>query len=143
MYASEESLFCDLDPAEEPLTEQLASQINEALPADATLVSPISLGGHVDHRLVRRAAERTGRRLRYYPDYPYVVRNTDSPGDGGTAGWIGEIYPISEQGLEAWTQAVAAHASQISTFWSDMEAMREAIRDYCHQNEGAPLWIRV
>ena len=47
--------------------------IAAALPAEARLVSPMTLGGHIDHQLVRSAAESLGRPVWYYADYPYVV----------------------------------------------------------------------
>ncbi|MFF9852536.1 PIG-L deacetylase family protein [Streptomyces litmocidini] len=47
--------------------------IDALLPARSggLLLAPLGVGGHVDHVLVRTAAERSGRRVVYYSDFPY------------------------------------------------------------------------
>ncbi|MFJ3583225.1 PIG-L deacetylase family protein [Streptomyces sp. NPDC090127] len=46
------------------------------LPPDRGLVlAPLGVGGHADHVLVRTAAERGGRRVAYYSDFPYNQRH--------------------------------------------------------------------
>ncbi|HEX7975017.1 MAG TPA: PIG-L family deacetylase [Anaerolineales bacterium] len=140
LYASEESISGPLHPHEEPLIEALHAELDRALPGAAELVSPLALGGHVDHRLTRAAAERLGRRLWYYADYPYVLRNAGQVEALRETGWQEDVFPISPQGLDAWERAVAAHASQISTFWPDPEAMRLALHDYSYSMGGAALW---
>ena len=39
------------------------------------LLAPLGVGGHVDHVLVRSAAERSGARVAYYSDFPYNQRD--------------------------------------------------------------------
>jgi hypothetical protein len=56
------------------------------------------------------------------------------------SGWKATIYPVSEAGLFAWQAAVASHASQISTFWPDLETMGAAISAYHRENQGVRLW---
>lgn len=140
LYASEESLSGPLHPDEEPLIEALSAELARILPAEAELVSPLTLGGHVDHRLTRAAAERLQRRLWYYADYPYVRHDFAPLKALREAGWEQVIRPISPDGMAAWEQAVAAHASQISTFWPNFTAMRQALRDYSRSIGGAALW---
>jgi hypothetical protein len=45
---------------------------------------------------------------------------------------------ISQRGLDAWENAVAAYESQIGTFWASMDAMRKEIRTY--GEAGFRLW---
>jgi len=139
-YASEEAIFGQVDDREQALIRRLASQIQQALPAGASLVCPLSLGGHVDHRLTRQSAEMLGGALWYYADYPYVVRMTDPFAKLRRAGWKNQVFPISSAGLAAWQDSIAAHRSQISTFWPDLPAMRDAIRYYCQNESGVRLW---
>ncbi|MEU6167996.1 PIG-L deacetylase family protein [Streptomyces tanashiensis] len=40
------------------------------------VLAPLGVGGHADHVLVRTAAERSGRRVVYYSDFPYNQTNT-------------------------------------------------------------------
>jgi hypothetical protein len=56
------------------------------------------------------------------------------------AGWAEVSFLVSAAGLEAWQAAVAAHASQISTFWPDLEAMRAEIQAYLAGPGGVLLW---
>lgn len=140
LYASEEALSGRLDPAEAPLVERLSHEIARALPAGAILVCPLALGSHVDHQLTRAAAERIHQSLWYYADYPYVRHDTRNIPIIEAQGWQAQVNPISSEGLQAWQSAVAAHASQISSFWPDLLAMRAAIQSYCESAGGVRLW---
>ena len=140
LYASEASLSSPLHPAEARLVDQLSALLNQSLPSKATLVCPLALGNHVDHQLTRAAAEKLGRYLQYYADYPYVLRYEAHRSELADKGWGYTIYPVSASGLTAWQDAIAAHASQISTFWHSLAAMQQAIQAYCQRNAGLPLW---
>jgi LmbE family N-acetylglucosaminyl deacetylase len=80
LYASDEALFGELNPEEDGLVAALRGKLQQALPPQVQLVCPFGIGGHVDHRLVRAAAESLNRRLWYYADYPYVVRSENRRG---------------------------------------------------------------
>ncbi len=138
-YASEEAIFGEVDPQEDQLVHSLAARLKAMLPAGAQVVCPLTLGGHVDHRLTRRAAEELGLPLWYYPDYPYVLKNAAELERLTQAGWQPTATAISAQGLAQWQAAVAAHTSQISTFWPDLPAMQQAIAWYARQF-GFTLW---
>jgi LmbE family N-acetylglucosaminyl deacetylase len=139
-YDSEQALFGELHPGETPLVEKLAGAFQELLQPEDQVVCPLSLGGHVDHRLTRLAAELLGRSLWYYADYPYVTSIARPFAALQEAGWKHQIFPVSEAGLAAWWEAIAAHKSQVSTFWPNLEAMHDAIRSYCQSVGGVQLW---
>ena len=139
-YDSEESLWGQVHPGEANLVEALSRMLALETPAAAHLIFPLALGGHVDHRLARAATAHLARSLGYYPDYPYALKADDEFSALSRQGWRMERQPISTAGLHAWQAAVAAHSSQISTFWSDLPAMHAAIRDYCQRNQGVVLW---
>jgi LmbE family N-acetylglucosaminyl deacetylase len=141
LYTSEEGLFGEIHPEEQELVERVRQMLATRLPVGAKLVCPLGLGRHVDHRLTRAAAERTGRALWYYADYPYVQRESAQV-EEKTVGMSGEAVHLSEAGLEAWVDAAGAYTSQTSSFWADMEAMRESIRGYAGQIGGVKLWRR-
>jgi LmbE family N-acetylglucosaminyl deacetylase len=155
LYTSDEALFGELSLEEHGLVDSLRGELEEALPPRAELVCPLGIGGHVDHRLVRAAAESLSRSLWYYADYPYAVRpviygSTNRGGRASDKQEIGEIesgsarrsfiFPISEPGLVAWVEAVAAHASQVGSFWTDLVEMEADIRSYCQEKGGVQLW---
>ncbi len=150
LYTSEESLWGDVHPDERYLVEQLSQSLEEKLPQQTALnlVCPLALGGHVDHKLVRRAAEALPIRLWYYEDYPYALQAGDRLDGMRMQGWEEQVNPITQAGLDAWIRAVAAHASQISTFWHQdsarrvpaVQAMQSAITAYARQRSGVRLW---
>ncbi len=148
LYDSEESLWGEIHLAEAGLIQRLADELERTLPGEAhsfSLVCPITLGGHVDHRLTRAAAELLVQRGRapwlwYYADYPYILNEKDTLPRMRQEGLADVVFPVTEQALAAWVDSVAAHATQISTFWLDLEAMREAIRFYSEMMGGVRLW---
>lgn len=135
-----EDLFSNSNTLEEPLAEELRALLAAELPQDARLVCPLALGGHVDHRLTRSVAELLARPLLYYPDYPYAATNPDSL--PSALAKLAPVYKqtISEQGLEAWQEAMACYTSQISSFWSSTAVMRQTLRTYWQQAGGSFLY---
>jgi LmbE family N-acetylglucosaminyl deacetylase len=144
-YASEEAIFGPFDPREDTLAAQLADEMALILPENAQVVCPLTLGNHVDHQLTRAAAEKLDRVLWYYADYPYVLELTaGGPFEYTQEGrWESRVFPISDAGLRAWQASVAAHQSQVSTFWEDLDAMRVAIQSYSQAEGGVRLWKPV
>jgi LmbE family N-acetylglucosaminyl deacetylase len=139
-YASGASIMGPVHPLESALIQQLSAELASALPQEAEVVCPLAWGGHVDHRLTRAAAENMGRELWYYADYPYVMRRPEQVDELRQSGWQAVTHPISPAGLRAWQAAVAAHQSQISTFWPDLAAMQAAVQEYAGLFGGVILW---
>lgn len=137
LYASEEDLWLPVHSDEEPLIAQIADQIRTKLPPQANLVCPLTLGNHIDHRLTRAAAERLGIPLWFYADYPYVLQSENF---SRLENLPSTVIPISPAGLLAWQEAVAAHHSQISTFWQNLSEMHASIQAYKQQMGGAQLF---
>jgi LmbE family N-acetylglucosaminyl deacetylase len=137
-----DDLWLPFSPGEAPLVEQIATWIRQGLPSGGWtyLVSPLTVGGHVDHRLVRAACEALGLPLCYYADYPYSAKESFSVDRWLTHGRPGYSRRISPAALAAWQQAAAAYASQLSSFWGDVDEMHRAIADYSLQPAGHSLW---
>lgn len=138
LYASEAALFGPLHPAETDLVNQLTADLWTSLPEKAHLVSPLGLGNHVDHQLTRLAAEALDLPLWYYADYPYVLSAMEQAALPAQA--CRTTLLLSQPALLAWQDAVAAYASQISTFWRDESEMRQALLAYATRHGGIPLW---
>jgi LmbE family N-acetylglucosaminyl deacetylase len=140
LYPSDEAILGEIHSTERDLVAFLGDTLARELPQDGLIVSPMALGGHVDHRLTRAAAERVGCPLWFYADYPYVLKDStwlESPGIGSGQP---HLFTISQAGLEAWVSAVGAHRSQISTFWPDLDSMQAAIQTYSLSTSGVILW---
>jgi len=148
LYATEEAICGPLHPADAGLVEELSRLLANDLPRSATLVCPFAAGGHVDHQLTRAAVERLVQRdastsqwsLWYYADYPYVRDPLVRAGLPMGVGWDVRTFPVSTPALSAWGKAVAAYASQISTFWMDLDSMRVDLQNYALQEGGVRLW---
>lgn len=139
LYNSEAEIFGPLHTLEVGLAGGFRRELQEALPGEAHLASPLALGGHVDHRLVRAAAEAAGRPLWYYADYPYVLEREQDL-EEATAGMHAVDFPVSAAGLQVWEEAIAAYASQVSTFWADRAEVRARLHEYHSRFGGVRLW---
>ena len=137
LYDSEEALWIPVHPDEEALADQISAEMAAKIPEGARVVCPLTLGNHVDHRLTRMAAKKLGIPLWFYADYPYVL---DEENLKALEKHRSILFPISSQALQAWQRAIAAHRSQISTFWSNLDEMRAAIQKYCQLMKGTKLF---
>jgi LmbE family N-acetylglucosaminyl deacetylase len=140
MYISEAALNGALQVGDFQVIHELREEIQRSLEPEAALVCPLGLGNHVDHQLTRRATEGLERDLWYYADYPYALQSDDQLEQMKVDRWICQIFPISQDGLAAWMDSISAHASQISTFWKNDPAMRQAVTEYLQSNGGIRLW---
>ncbi|MCB9136046.1 MAG: PIG-L family deacetylase [Anaerolineales bacterium] len=138
-YASEAAIFGKVHP-EDTGTKWLVHQLKVHLPSEALVVCPLTLGNHVDHQLVRAAAEKAGCVQWYYADFPYAAREETDAERRVPAGWRRELFPISPAGLQAWADGAALYASQISTFWADETAIFADFQAYTQQHGGIRLW---
>jgi LmbE family N-acetylglucosaminyl deacetylase len=138
LYPSERAIFGPVHLADKPLIDSLAAKIAAACPEDSRLYSPLGIGNHVDHLLTRLAAERAHGGLWYYPDFPYIARGGASP-DLPVPPGQKVVLPLSSEEVQTWAAAAAEYASQISTFWSDVYALYEEVRDYAGRTGGIEL----
>ncbi|GIV76053.1 PIG-L family deacetylase [Litorilinea aerophila] len=145
-YVSDDDIFGEVHPAEQGLVETLAREMAR-LPALARVVAPLTVGHHVDHQIVRAAAEKVlaPSRLFYYEDYPYAqeagkLEAALSAGDGP---WEATVIPLDERALQRKIEAIAAFRSQLSTFFVDRADLARQVRGYAAAVGGERLWRRV
>ena len=143
LYSSNETLFGPLSPAEAPLVAGLAEQMR-ALPEVDCVFAPLGVGNHVDHQLVRAAAERAFAAVRYYEDYPYVQWQPTSleailqPPEA----WEPVVFPLSEAAIKARIEAIAAYQSQLGMLFSGEETMARLVREQVAATGGERHWYR-
>lgn len=126
------------------LPSQIASALASRLQPDDVLVCQLSVGSHVDHVLVRQAAELLGRPLIYDIDMPYFLYKSDEM-EAKAAGLKESVRRITEAGLERWLDAVVAYKSQLPSLneaVSTPEKARAAIRAYWEEWRGIRLLQR-
>ncbi|MCF6277686.1 MAG: PIG-L family deacetylase [Anaerolineales bacterium] len=134
-----DDIFLPPHTADTPLVGQIAERLCASLRAEDTLVCPLTIGDHPDHVIVRRAAEQTGHPLRYYADIPYMLWHPEQL-DLKKGNLSAKPYPLTEEGMLLWTEAVAAYASQIGVLFGGEEKMRNEIRSYWQTIRGICLW---
>ncbi len=143
-----DNLMGEIHPADRPLVETLRAFLAAILKPEDTLVCPLTVGGHADHRLTRAAAEGLGHPLRYYADIPYLLDNASAL-ETLTSGMQAEVHPVSKAGCRAWQEGIAAYASQIGILFEDLEKMQEMIQSYAQhllgwqRETGIQLWRAV
>lgn len=148
LYTSDQAIFGSLHAAELALVRRLATRLTTLLRGFGRhhLYVPLTIGGHVDHQMARRAAEAAGGIHAYYEDYPYVANLGDRwPTAALTTAALttahdrpltAEFVRLSEPHLAAKVTAIGHYASQISTFWADTEAMDRAVRQFAATTGG-------
>jgi hypothetical protein len=126
-------------PEDADLMKNIASSLEAALLEGDMLVCPLALGGHVDHLLVRQAAEFLRMPLLYYADVPYLL-NDPKILEPAVSSLAGQLHPVSESGLAAWLRGVAAYRSQLDSLYKGTGTLYDAIRSYWARECGIRLW---
>lgn len=143
LYPSEESIFGSVLESEGHLVVWIAGRMAEASSEEAWVYCPAAIGGHIDHRLTRAAAESLGRELWYYSDMPYAARTQGWPEGVEEPTGVLTIVPLAVEEIQSWADAAAEYRSQISTFWPSNAALMEELRTHHDQNHGIRLWAPV
>lgn len=142
-YPTWEAVITTQHPADDAVVAGLVRQLRQ-LPAADELVVPLTAGNHVDHRLVRLAAEQVfgAAGLLYYEDYPYAVEAgavtavlTPTP-----ANWQSAQIALTEAAVCAKIDAIWAYASQRSTFFETREDLERKLRANTARVGGERYW---
>ncbi len=121
-----------------------AAERIRALPEARLVAVPLGVGGHVDHLVVRRAAEASGRALAYYEEFPYsewkwfAVRRAL----GGRGGWSEEVLSLAPGHFESRVRAILAYASQVPAMFRSEARLRKQLRRQLRRAGGERLWRR-
>lgn len=129
----------DPHPEDAEYPAKISEAISARLQPDDKLLAQFTVGKHVDHVLVRRAAELLGCPLHFVADIPYLF-NYPEDLDPNRAGMKETAHAVSETGIRLWQDAILAYGSQMSMLFKSPEAMRDQIAEYSVQNDGLRLW---
>lgn len=142
LYPSWQAIITTQHPADAETVAQLVQQFKQ-LPSAEQVYAPLTVGNHVDHRLVRQAAEQLfGTKLRYYEDYPYAAepQKVTAVLSSNPHHWQTDIVSLSETAVAAKVEAIWAYASQMSTFFNGRVDLEDKIRQYTKQVGGERIY---
>ena len=140
-YASEKALWGEVHPEEKDLIAELAARLATlSRKVDVTeIYAPLGVGYHVDHQIVRQAAEASGHEVAFYEDFPYATDPQAVRAALAQRREQARLVPLSEDALKMKIAAIACYRSQISTFWTDETEMAASVRTFANQTgEGKP-----
>ncbi|MEO7793271.1 MAG: PIG-L family deacetylase [Thermoanaerobaculia bacterium] len=147
LYPTLAQLFGPVAPQEEPLVAGLAQRFSglSGVREGTQVVAPLGVGGHVDHRIVRAAAERAfGASLLYYEEFPYIVWKMFALRRAGIFGrsWEALRNPLERQDVAARIAAIACYASQVTPLFRTPERLGRLVRRHVRKAGGERLWRR-
>lgn len=142
LYGGEAALFGPLDPADDALVEELAHCLAALAwpPGQDILYAPLAIGNHVDHQIARRSAvmmQRSGYEVRYYEDYPYIVRDpagleTSLASLAARGRWQADAVPLGLPDLQRKVDAVLAYPSQLGVLFPGDGPIRQRVTAALH-----------
>jgi len=134
-----EAVFIPPHAEDFDLPAQIAQTMVAWLKADDIVVSQLAIGRHVDHILVRKAAEMLKRPLFFDEDIPYLLDYPEelSP---NTVGMKDSLQPISEAGFETWIEAIKDYATQLGGLFESTDSIRERMQTYWLERHGIQFW---
>jgi LmbE family N-acetylglucosaminyl deacetylase len=127
---------------DEELPSQIAETVSAQLSRDDVLVCQLSVGSHVDHVLVRQAAELLGWPLLYDVDIPYLFEKPHEL-EPKAVGMEESVHLVTESGLRVWQEAILEYESQLPVLgdsFNTSEKAMGAIQSYWAERKGIPLW---
>jgi LmbE family N-acetylglucosaminyl deacetylase len=147
LYPSLERLFGAVAAPEEELVDRLAERFAAlaATRGQPQVAAPLGVGGPVDHRIVRAAAERAfGGALRYYEEFPYIVWKLWALARAGISGrsWEALRQPLTPADVAVRIAAIACYASQVSPLFRTPERIALLVGKHVRRAGGERLWRR-
>lgn len=140
LYASYEELRETPRADDRELLETLITQTHALLSTtdkQPVLMCPLSLGGHVDHRLIHAIGlqlRAEGHTVYFYEEWPYVaaLEMTRS-----TVGWRSRTISLTATALNDKISAAQQYSSQINLMGGSAQQARERLTAYAHKVGGA------
>ena len=143
LYPTLAALFGEPAEADGALLDGLVAELR-GLPPAAHVLAPLGVGGHVDHRLLRAAAERAfGAGLLYFEEYPYSRDGAAAvePALGTLGGWRHQLVALAPADVGRKAAAIAAYRSQVRHLFRG-DVGREVAAQARHIG-GERLWRRA
>lgn len=141
-YSTWPEIIGDVHPQEQQLIQTLSKKLM-TLPPAKQIFAPLTIGNHVDHQIVRQAAENCfTENLAYYEDYPYVQTSGALEGviSPYNTEWQATKIPLSAEAIQKKAEAITAYRSQLSTFFKDQQDLQRQLTTYAQKVGGEKIW---
>ncbi len=138
-----EALYSDItlpiQPDDAELPAQIAQVIASRARPDDDIVCQLAIGSHVDHVIVRKAAEMLHRPLVYIADMPYVLNHPNELAPA-VQGLQRRHDPVSRPHFDCWIAAIECYVSQVDSVFASHEDMHERMGAFWYEQGGIDLW---
>lgn len=144
LYATPEALFRTAAEGDEGAPVALERALR-GMPPARRVAAPLGVGGHVDHRLVRAAAESCfDAALEYYEDFPYVAQTWRGLARalGRRRSWLSAVVALTQADVAARCEAIACFRSQLGPLFGTAARMERAVRRRVARVGGERTWRR-
>ena len=142
LYPRLAGLFGRPTAADRTVLESLSRLLAE-LPKAAEIFAPLGVGKHVDHLLVRSAAELVIEEISYYEETPYADKwRALGQALGRRADWDAVITTFDDADLDAKIAACSTYTSQIKGLYRTPARLERALRRHARKLGGERLWKR-
>jgi LmbE family N-acetylglucosaminyl deacetylase len=123
---------------------QIKSAVQPLIRSAQRVYAPLSIGGHVDHVLVRQAVEETAEdaQVAYYEDYPYAGK-TEWQNSGVTMGLAPGSLSLTEDEIATRILAISQYPSQMFALFELAETMPAKVRQYVGKAGGERYWLPI
>ena len=130
LYSANEQLVGSAAGEDRDLRDLIAQRVRahlDDLTESSILYFPLSLGDHVDHRMLFEIGLElcaSGKAVRFYEDYPYAEKyKLNGSGDG----WRPEIVPVT---LKPKSCAASAYTSQVRGLGGSPSALEKRLHSF-------------
>lgn len=129
-----------VSPHDGGLQRAIAARLQQELQNTDTIVTPMGIGHHADHRLVRNAVSALGRSVIYVQDIPYALAHEELAAET-VQGMHRQLLPMGEWALRAWRDAVLCYGSQLASLHSGgAGGLLSAIVSWVGRQGGLPVF---
>jgi LmbE family N-acetylglucosaminyl deacetylase len=130
-----------IDPEEADLPPRISQAMAAGLRVDDMVICQLAIGGHVDHVIVRQAAEMLQRPLIYDADMPYLLNHPDEL-EPSVFGLREAMQPIPEAAFRCWISAIECYASQVDAVFGSRDEMLRRMEEFWSDQRGIRFWAR-
>lgn len=142
------ALFEAPPSSDDAVAEALTKRLRE-FAGVPEIVVPLGLGGHLDHRIVRRAAEAAfDQGLRYYEDFPYVLSVDEVASCPEVQGLEPRVQELGRADVDARVEAIEAYESQVGSLFGPRwrmllpgKSIRAKVRRHAGAVGGERFWL--